>query len=135
MHEPPNAISDCGRRQCRSARVRRRETMYAITGITGQVGGATARALLGSGKKVRAVVRSAEKGRAWAERGCEVVVAEGSDVAALTEAFRGVEGVFMMTPPDYDAAPGFPQVVRTVAAFMAAVEAARPGRLVYLSTV
>ncbi len=43
--------------------------MYAITGITGQVGGATARALLAAGQPVRAIVRSADKGRDWAERG------------------------------------------------------------------
>ncbi len=36
--------------------------MYAITGITGQVGGAMARALLEAGQPVRAVVRDAVKG-------------------------------------------------------------------------
>jgi NAD(P)H dehydrogenase (quinone) len=38
--------------------------MYAITGITGQVGGAMAHDLLAAGKPVRAVVRSSEKGQA-----------------------------------------------------------------------
>ena len=109
--------------------------MYAITGITGQVGGAAARALLAAGQKVRAIVRSADKGRAWAERGCEIAVAEATDVEALTKAFTGVDGVFFMTPPNFDPEPGFPGVRKVVAAAMAAVEAARPGRLVYLSTV
>jgi len=108
--------------------------MYAITGITGQVGGA-AGALLAAGQKVRAIVRSADKGRAWAERGCEIAVAEATDVEALTKAFTGVDGVFFMTPPNFDPEPGFPGVRKVVAAAMAAVEAARPGRLVYLSTV
>jgi len=49
--------------------------MYAITGITGKVGGALARALLADGQPVRAVVRAADKGHAWAERGCEVALA------------------------------------------------------------
>ena len=31
--------------------------MYAITGVTGQVGGAVARALLAAGHEVRAVLR------------------------------------------------------------------------------
>jgi uncharacterized protein YbjT (DUF2867 family) len=44
--------------------------MYAITGITGQVGGAVARALLAARLPVRAVVRAAGKGVTWAERGC-----------------------------------------------------------------
>jgi len=109
--------------------------MYAITGITGQVGGATARALLAAGQSVRAIVRSAEKGRAWAALGCEVFIAEASDVPALAKAFTGVRGVFFMTPPNFDPEPGFPGVRQVVEAAMAAVEAARPGRLVYLSTV
>ena len=109
--------------------------MYAITGITGQVGGATARALLAAGRPVRAIVRSADKGRVWAERGCEVAVADASDAAALTRAFAGVDGVFFMTPPNFDPEPGFPNIRQVVAATMAAVEAASPGRLVYLSTV
>jgi uncharacterized protein YbjT (DUF2867 family) len=109
--------------------------MYAIMGITGQVGGATARALLAAGKKVRAVVRSAEKGEPWAALGCEVAIADAADAAALTEAFRGTDGVFFMSPPNYDPEPGFPGVKAGTAAAMAAVEAAPPGRLVYLSTV
>ena len=50
--------------------------MYAITGITGQVGGTVARRLLAAKLSVRAVVRDAIKGAAWAERGCEVAVAD-----------------------------------------------------------
>ena len=46
--------------------------MYAITGITGKVGGIVANILLEAGLPVRAVVRDAEKGRAWAAKGCEV---------------------------------------------------------------
>jgi uncharacterized protein YbjT (DUF2867 family) len=109
--------------------------MYAITGITGRVGGATARALLAAGQPVRAIVRSADKGKAWAERGCEIAVAEATDARALAAAFAGVDGVFQMTPPDFDPEPGFPGVRQVVTAVMHAVEAARPGRLVYLSTV
>ena len=53
--------------------------MYAITGITGQVGGAMARTLLDANKTVRAVVRNVEKGRTWAAKGCETAVAEMED--------------------------------------------------------
>ena len=38
------------------------KTMYAVMGITGQVGGAVARELLAQGKGVRAVLRDADKG-------------------------------------------------------------------------
>ena len=50
--------------------------MYAITGITGRIGGGVARALLAAKQSVRAVVRDIDKGAAWTERGCEVSVAD-----------------------------------------------------------
>jgi uncharacterized protein YbjT (DUF2867 family) len=53
--------------------------MYAIIGITGQVGGVVARTLLDTGLSVRAVVRDATKGVAWKERGSEVALADMND--------------------------------------------------------
>jgi NAD(P)H dehydrogenase (quinone) len=78
--------------------------MYAVTGISGKVGGVVARALLAAGLPVRAVVRDADKGRPWAEKGCEVAIASIADADSLTKAFSGVVGVFLMTPPDFDRA-------------------------------
>ena len=60
--------------------------MYAITGITGQVGGALARALLADGQSVRAIVRNVEKADAWAAQGCTIAQADMRDGAALTAA-------------------------------------------------
>jgi len=107
--------------------------MYAITGITGQVGGALAEALLGEG--LRAVVRDAQKGKAWAARGCEVAVAEMEDATALTTAFRGAEAVFILPPPVFDPTPGYTEAWKVIHAVVAALQAARPGRVVCLSTV
>ena len=104
-------------------------------GITGQVGGTAARTLLAAGAPVRAVVRSLEKGRPWADQGCEVAVAEVTDPEALTTAFTGAAGVFLMMPPDYDPEPGFPKIQKIIAAVTIAVEKARPAKLVFLSTV
>lgn len=109
--------------------------MYVITGITGRVGGAVARTLLEAGQPVRAVVRDAAKGAAWVERGCEVAVAAMDDTAALTRAFAGAEGVFVLPPPCFDPAPGFPEARAVVAAARAALETTRPRRVVWLSTV
>jgi uncharacterized protein YbjT (DUF2867 family) len=39
--------------------------MFLVMGITGQVGGATARHLLTQGKKVRALVRDRAKAASW----------------------------------------------------------------------
>jgi NAD(P)H dehydrogenase (quinone) len=112
-----------------------RIAMFAITGITGQVGGVAARALLGAGRQVRAVVRDAQKGGAWAERGCEVALATMTDAAALTKAFSGAEAVFILPPSEFDPAPGFPEARAVIDATKAALAAARPGRVVCLSTV
>jgi NAD(P)H dehydrogenase (quinone) len=109
--------------------------MYAVTGITGKVGGAVAQSLLAAGEKVRAVVRDEAKGKPWADKGCEVAVAEIGDAAALTAAFAGVDGVFLMTPPNYDPEPGFPDTQANARAIETAIAAARPGRLVFLSTI
>jgi uncharacterized protein YbjT (DUF2867 family) len=109
--------------------------VFAITGITGQVGGVVARDLLAAGEPVRAILRNAEKGRIWAERGCEVAVADMADADALAAAFRGSEGVFVLIPPIFDPAPGFPEVRAVIGAVRQALEAARPTRAVALSTI
>lgn len=109
--------------------------MYAITGITGKVGGAVARTLLAADQSVRAVVRDAAKGRSWAEKGCEVALAEMEDATALAAAFKEVEGVFILPPSEFDPAPGFPEAHSVIAAVKTALEAARPGKVVCLSTV
>jgi len=109
--------------------------MFAVTGITGKVGSRVARGLLAQGQAVRAIVRSRAKGDEWAALGCEVFVASIDDAEAMTEAFSGVEGVFLMTPPNYDPEPGFPDTQRNSVAIRTAIEESRPGKVVFLSTV
>jgi len=109
--------------------------MYAITGITGKVGAALAETLLAAGVPVRAVVRDAVKGAIWAQRGCEVALAQMDDGAALAAAFANTEGVFILPPSDFDPAPGFPAAVAVIDAVEAALDAARPGNVVCLSTI
>jgi uncharacterized protein YbjT (DUF2867 family) len=62
-----------------------------------------------------AVVREVCKGDAWAARGCEVATADINDAAALTAAFDGAEGVFVLVPPNFDPSPGFPEARATAA--------------------
>jgi len=109
--------------------------MYAITGITGQVGGALARALLAAGHPVRAVLRYQQKAAPWTAQGCEVALAAMDDAAALTEAFTGAEGVFILLPPVFDPQPGFPESRAVIAAVQAALISARPRKVVCLSTI
>jgi len=109
--------------------------MFAIMGITGQIGGVVARTLLAAGQPVRAIARDAAKGRAWTDRGCEFALASIENVAALTSAFSGADGVFILAPPNFDPAPEFPEAHAIAATLRAALDAARPSRVVYLSTI
>ncbi|HWS34592.1 MAG TPA: NmrA family NAD(P)-binding protein, partial [Actinoplanes sp.] len=91
--------------------------MFAITGVTGHVGGAAARALLAANQPVRAVVRDPQLlGRATAGSEVpaaaavedvagndaagfdEVAVADFSDRAALATALQGCAGAFVLLP-------------------------------------
>jgi uncharacterized protein YbjT (DUF2867 family) len=109
--------------------------MYAITGITGNIGGGVAHHLLSAGRSVRAVMRNIDKGSVWAERGCEVVKADIADATPLASAFRGAEAAFVLVPPNFDPIPGFSEAQATAASLKAALEKAAPGRVVYLSTI
>ena len=109
--------------------------MYAITGITGQVGSVVAQTLLDRGEAVRAVVRSAAKGAPWQARGCDVAIADVADADALTRAFTGAQGVFILLPPHFDPSPGFPESHANIAGIVKALQAAKPARVVCLSTV
>ena len=109
--------------------------MYAITGITGKVGGEMARTLLAAGQKIRAVVRDERKGEVWAALGCEIAVAEMEDAAALTRAFAGASGVFILPPSEFDPAPGYPEAQAVIGSVVTALQAARPGKVLCLSTI
>jgi uncharacterized protein YbjT (DUF2867 family) len=109
--------------------------MYAIMGITGQIGGVVGRVLLTANQQVRAVVRDAVKGRTWADRGCEVAHATIEDASSLATAFRGAQGVFVLVPSSFDPAPGFPEARAIGVTLRAALQSASPGRVVYLSTI
>jgi uncharacterized protein YbjT (DUF2867 family) len=72
--------------------------MYAITGVTGHVGRATARALLATGAPVRAVARDADRAGESIGRDVEVAVADFTDRTALAAALTGCRGAFVMLP-------------------------------------
>ncbi|BDI31042.1 nucleoside-diphosphate sugar epimerase [Capsulimonas corticalis] len=109
--------------------------MYAITGITGRVGGAAARALLSDGQSIRAVVRDPAKAQEWADLGAEIAVADARDIDAMTIALHGVEGAFLMIPPYFAPAPGFPEARAILTALREALAAAGTPKIVTLSSV
>lgn len=109
--------------------------MFAITGITGQVGGAVAHSLLERGRSIRAVVRDPGRAQAWTARGAELAVADIGNPSALANALTGVEGAFILVPPLFDPAPGFPEAQAVAARLSTALDRASPPRVVYLSTI
>ena len=109
--------------------------MHAITGITGNVGGEVARALLNAGHAVRAVIRDPRKGAVWEALGCDVSLADMNDAAALAAAFKAASDVFVLLPPNFDPSPGFSETRAIVAALRRALATARPGKVVCISTI
>ncbi len=83
--------------------------MYTVMGITGQIGGVVGHALLAANQQVRAVVRDADKGRAWADRGCEVALATIEDAASLTTRSEGRKASSCSCHRVLTRHPGFPR--------------------------
>jgi uncharacterized protein YbjT (DUF2867 family) len=57
------------------------------------------------------------------------------DADALTRAFTGVAGVFILPPPNFDPQPGFPEARAVISAVRRALNATHPNRVVCLSTI
>lgn len=72
--------------------------MILLTGITGNIGGATARALLDKGVRFRAMARDPAKAAVWAEKGVEIVQGDFEDAAAVTRALTGVDRALLVMP-------------------------------------
>ena len=109
--------------------------MYAIMGITGQVGSAAAKYLLERGQRVRAVVRNKSRAAAWAARGVEIVTADWSDAEAMAAAFTGTEGVFVMLPANFAPSADFAEPRALIDTLVTALRKARPPKVVALSSI
>jgi uncharacterized protein YbjT (DUF2867 family) len=109
--------------------------MFLVMGITGKVGGATARHLLAQGKKVRALVRNREKAANWAGQGVELVDGDWNDSAAIERALKGVEGAFVMLPAAWAPSPDFKEAKDVIANYVKALTKVAPPRVVALSSM
>lgn len=107
----------------------------AVTGATGQIGSQLVRRLLEQGVRVRALSRGGVKADELSKRGADVRIGRPDDAAYLEEAFRGVDAVFAMTPPNYGAAHFFDEQVRTGEAMVKAIRRAGVPRVVHLSSL
>ncbi|WP_175821935.1 NmrA family NAD(P)-binding protein [Burkholderia sp. BCC0419] len=109
--------------------------MFLVTGITGRVGGATARHLLARARKVRALVRDRNKAAHWADQGVELVDGDWNDAAAVERALEGVEGAFVMLPGVWAPSPDFNEARSVIANYVEALTKAAPARVVALSSM
>src|ERR1700681_1200239 len=109
--------------------------MFLVMGITGKVGGATAKHLLARGKAVRALVRNREKASSWANQGVELVDGDWNDSAAIERALKGVEGAFVMLPAVWAPSPDFKEAKSVIANYVEALTKAAPPRVVVLSSM
>jgi uncharacterized protein YbjT (DUF2867 family) len=108
--------------------------MYLVMGITGKVGGATARHLLKQGKQVRALVRNPEKAAKWADQGVELMDGDWNDAAAIAAALKGVEGAFVMLPAVWAPSSDFREAKGVIANYVEALTRVVPPRVVALSS-
>lgn len=109
--------------------------MFVVAGVTGNTGAVVANKLLDAGKKVRVIVRDAQKGDVWKARGVEVVVADLDDVPALTQALQGTEGAYLLSPPDGTSKAFLASRRRLLDGLAQAVVAARVPHTVFLSSI
>ena len=102
--------------------------MFLVTGITGKVGGATAKHLLARGRQVRALVRNREKASIWANQGVELFDGDWNDSAAIEQALEGVEGAFVMLPAVWAPSPDYKEARGVIANYFEALMNAAPPR-------
>lgn len=108
---------------------------FLIMGITGRVGGATARHLLERGATVRALVRDRGRARDWTDRGVELLEGDWTDTEAIAAALEGVEGAFVMLPTTMAPSADFAESREVIAAYEDALSLVPPPRLVVLSSI
>ena len=109
--------------------------MFVVVGATGNTGSAVAETLLSRKQPVRVVVRSAERGAAWKAKGAEIAVASLDDVSALTKAFEGANGVYLLVPPNYGATAWLVDQQARMDRAAEAVKMSAVGHVVFLSSI
>src|ERR1700674_4351559 len=115
--------------------MKEKTTMHLVVGITGNVGGATARHLLQQGTQERALVRDREKAAKWADPGVELVEGDWNDATAIAAALKGVEGAFVMLPAVWAPSPDYREAKGVIANYIEALSKVVPSRVVALSSM
>lgn len=106
-----------------------------ITGATGHIGQRAAEILLGQGKKVRVVARTASKLKSLEDKGAEVFIGDVGNAEQMTRAFTGAKVVFAMIPPEYGAADMRAHQNKVAEALEKAIIGSHTKHVVFLSSM
>jgi uncharacterized protein YbjT (DUF2867 family) len=109
--------------------------MYVVAGVTGHTGRVVAETLLAQKKPVRVLVRDEAKGAEWKRRGAEVAVAELGDAAALSRAFAGATGAYLLLPSQYASSDSRADNAKRTRGIIRAIESSGVAHVVFLSAV
>lgn len=109
--------------------------MYAVAGVTGNTGSVVAGELIRRGKRVRVIVRDAAKGDVWKAQGAEVAVASVDDGDAMAAALRGVEGAYLLNPPEAGSEDFIARGGEVGDAFARAIRTSGVPHVVFLSSI
>ncbi len=108
--------------------------MYVILGGTGQVGSATARALLYDGQEVTIITRNESHGKDLKEAGAKIAVANVRDVEAMRGVFRSGKRAFLLNPPADPSSDTDKEERANVAAMLSALNGSGLEKVVVAST-
>jgi uncharacterized protein YbjT (DUF2867 family) len=109
--------------------------MFVVLGATGHTGSVVAETLLAQKQPVRVVVRSVEKGLSWQAKGAEIAIASLDNVPAMTKAFQGAQGLYLLVPPNYGASAWLAEQRQRMDQAAESVQASGITHVVFLSSV
>lgn len=110
------------------------QNIYAVAGVTGKVGSATAARLLATNDRVRALVRSSAAAEEWSSRGADTRIVDLGDAVALEAAITGCAGLFILLPFDLSADDPDAHADALASSIATAVAAAAVPHVVMLSS-
>jgi len=109
--------------------------MYAVAGVSGRTGAATANALLKSGQKVRVIVRTEAQAEPWRSKHVEIATADLTDPIGLAAALKGTNGAFLLLPPNMAATDYLVDRAAFLEKMIAGVKKSGIKNLLFLSSI
>jgi uncharacterized protein YbjT (DUF2867 family) len=109
--------------------------MYAVAGVSGRTGAATANALLKQGQKVRVIVRNEAQAEPWSHKHVEVAIADLTDPESLSKALKGTQGAYLLMPTNLAATDHLAQSAAFLDKMIAGVKKSGIKNILFLSSI